>query len=82
VGVKQTEAGRVVVVVDGDWRPCPCLVVVACVPRLVRGCYCYDAPGLAFSSGLGMAMEMEEDGRSCEEEGRGDCGLKLNRVEF
>lgn len=43
VGVKPTEAGRVVVDEDGA-RRCPCLVVVAwCLTRVVRERDCYDA---------------------------------------
>lgn len=57
MGVKQTEAGE-----GGGgwgWRPCPCLVVVAWTPLAwCETAHCYDALGLAFSSGLGMAMEI------------------------
>lgn len=68
MGVKPTEAGRVVVDGDGTRRPsvtrCPCLVVVTCCvgvslpqSRVVRDCY--DAlVDLAFSSGLAMAMKI------------------------
>jgi hypothetical protein len=75
---------RVVVDADGA-RRCPCLVVVSgdlvlvSLSRVVRDCY--DAlVGLAFSSGLAMAMEIGVGGgwmESCEEEGKGRLRFEI-----